>query len=234
MYYVATTTSRSLSVGRPKKYKNDKELFIGTFLNNSRNRALSQGVPFDLTFDYLMSITTDFCPIFKTPFVWKGFSGGKGKSPNDSPTLDKIIPELGYVQGNVAFISRRANKMKDDGTMQEHYDIADWIWSHTHAKENTTTPISEGAYIQGAVGAELGSVSTPWTWEDDDNAHNHSGTVSGEDLDHRAQEGSGNSVGRGGKEVATSEPFTRIKDNGEPDAEIVRLDFGSGHLPDKP
>jgi hypothetical protein len=44
----------------------------------------------------------------------------------------------------VAFLSKRANKMKDDGTMQEHYAIADWIWNHTHAKENTITPVSTG------------------------------------------------------------------------------------------
>jgi uncharacterized protein YlaI len=101
-----------------------------------------------------------------------------------------------------------------------------------HAKQNTAAPVSKGSYIQGAVGAELGSVSTPWTWEDDDHTDHHCGTVRGEDLDHRAQEGGGDGVGRGGKEVAAPQAPQSVQDNGEPDAEIVRLDFGRRYLLD--
>jgi hypothetical protein len=171
------------------------------YLNNSRSRARRDNVPFNLTLQDLVDIATDECPILHTPFVW-GISGlGKGKTRPDSPTLDRILPELGYIKGNVAFLSYRANRIKDNGTMQEHYDIADWIWNHTHANKKPTTPVPAGTYIQGAVGAELGSLSTPWTWEDDDNAHHHCGADAGQDADHRAQESSGNGVGRGGQEV---------------------------------
>jgi len=100
------------------------------------------------------------------------------------------------------------------------------------AKENTATPVSAGDHIPGAVGAELGSVSTPWTWEDDDDPQHHCGTIRGEDLDHRAQEGGGDGVGRGGKEVAAPQAPQSVQDNGEPDAEIVRLDFGRRYLLD--
>jgi hypothetical protein len=172
-----------------KIYNTDKEKHIGTFLRNSRHRSKSKNLPFDLTFDYLISITTDECPVFKTPFKWGTNRGHKGCAPNNSPSLDKIIPELGYVQGNVAFISRRANKMKDDGTMQEHYAIADWIWEQTHAKKNSTTPVSTGNHIPGAVGAELGSVSTPWTWEDSDDTDDYRGTTQGHNAYRSAKEG---------------------------------------------
>lgn len=36
-----------------------------------------------------------------------------------APSLDKIIPALGYVPGNVMVISRRANAIKHDATLQE-------------------------------------------------------------------------------------------------------------------
>jgi hypothetical protein len=173
------------------------------YLNNARSRAARDNVPFSLTLQDLIDIATDECPIFHTPFVWGASGLGKGKTRSNSPTLDRILPELGYVKGNVAFLSYRANRIKDNGTMQEHYNIADWIWNHTHAKENTTTPVSAGDYIQGAVGAELGSVSTPWTWEDNDRTDNHSRTIQGQDIDHRTQAGSGDSVGRRGEEVGT-------------------------------
>ena len=205
---------------------------LKVYLNNARSRALRDKVPFDLTLQDLVDIATDECPIFNTPFVWGGASMGKGKTRQDTPTLDRILPELGYVKGNVAFLSYRANRIKDNGTMQEHYKIADWIWNHIHAQTNTATPVSEGSYIQGAVGAELGSVSTPWTWEDDDDPQHHCGTIRGKDLDHRAQEGGGDGVGRGGKEVAAPQAPQSVQDNGEPDAEIVRLDFGRRYLLD--
>ena len=71
------------------------------------------------------------------------------------------------------------------------------------AKENTTTSVSAGDYIPGAVGAELGSVSTPWTWEDSDDTNDYRGATQGENSYRSAKEGSGDSMGHGGKEMGT-------------------------------
>ena len=103
-----------------------------------------------------------------------------------------------------------------------------------NAQQNTAAPVSEGSYIQGAVGAELGSVSTPWTWEDSNNPDDYSGATQGENAYHIAKEGSGDSLGRGMQEVVALSPLTRIEDHGQPDAEIVRLEFGCRYLSDKP
>ena len=40
-------------------------------------------------------------------------SGKKGGTER-SPTLDRLIPELGYVPGNIAVISMKANRIKSD------------------------------------------------------------------------------------------------------------------------
>jgi hypothetical protein len=101
-----------------------------------------------------------------------------------------------------------------------------------HAKQNTTTPVSEGSYIQGAVGAELGSVSTPWTWKDYDHTDDYSGATRGENTYHSAKEGSGDGVGRGGKEVGPPQAPQSVQDHGQPEPEIVRLDFSRRHLSD--
>lgn len=36
-----------------------------------------------------------------------------------SPTLDRIVPEKGYVKGNVAVISHKANRIKNNGSLEE-------------------------------------------------------------------------------------------------------------------
>ena len=189
-----------------------KQQHIKKYLHNARSRAAREKVPFSLVLQDLIDIATDECPIFHTPFVW-GISGlGKGKTRPDSPTLDRILPHLGYIKGNVAFLSYRANRIKDNGTMQEHYDIADWIWSHIHAKKITTTSVPAGDYIAGAVGAELGSVSTPWTWEDDDDSQHHCGTIHWEDFNYRTKAGGGDGMGHGGQEVGTPKTLESFKD----------------------
>ena len=83
-----------------------------------------------------------------------------------------------------------------------------------YAKQESTTPVSNGDYIQGAVGAELGSISTPWTWEDGNNSDHHSGAVQGQDVDHRAEESGGDSVGHGGEEMGTLEALKALQNFG--------------------
>jgi hypothetical protein len=118
--------------------------------------------------------------------------------------------------------------------MQEHYDIADWIWNHIHATENTTTPVPAGPDRESEDYSLDGFVLATGLREDHYNTHNHSGTISRQDANHRAQASSGDSVGAGNQEVVALEPLTRIEDHGQPDAEIIRLEFGRRYLFDKP
>lgn len=45
----------------------------------------------------------------------------------NSPSLDRMDNTLGYVPGNVAVISNRANKLKSDATAEELRKVADWV-----------------------------------------------------------------------------------------------------------
>lgn len=83
-------------------------------VHNLKASANSQGVPYDLTPEYLESIWTGKCAIFGTPISYLA-------EDFERPTaeIDKIKPELGYVQGNVAWVSHRANRLKDNATLEE-------------------------------------------------------------------------------------------------------------------
>ena len=88
-----------------------------------RSECKQKGFRFDLTEQYLQDIWTDFCPIFHTPMVIG--TGGRGDGYNSH--LDRIIPEVGYVKGNVAWISGRANRIKYNASVKDLRDIADWM-----------------------------------------------------------------------------------------------------------
>ena len=41
-----------------------------------------------------------------------------------SPSIDRIIPTLGYVRGNVIVVSLKANRIKNDATPDELMEVA--------------------------------------------------------------------------------------------------------------
>lgn len=77
-------------------------------LRTAKQRAQEKDVPFDITIEDFDLPT--HCPLLGIEI---DYSRPTGYQPNQ-PSLDRIIPELGYVKGNVWTISRRANSMKND------------------------------------------------------------------------------------------------------------------------
>lgn len=77
-----------------------------------RNRAKIENLPFDLEINDI--IIPDICPILETKIIYK-----ESKTNLFSPSVDKIIPELGYVKGNIRVISRKANMMKLNASKEE-------------------------------------------------------------------------------------------------------------------
>lgn len=101
-------------------------------LRNVRNRAKQKNLEFNLDSDYLKSIWTDTCPIFKVKLYPAVFESGqsrnhKSKAHDYSPSLDRIDSSKGYVKGNVMIMSYRANVIKNSGTALEHRQIAEFL-----------------------------------------------------------------------------------------------------------
>ena len=61
--------------------------------------------------------------------------GGDLKS---SPSLDRIVPDFGYVEGNVAFICGRANTLKLNRTPDVLRRIADYVEDQISRERNTS------------------------------------------------------------------------------------------------
>jgi hypothetical protein len=83
-------------------------------------RAQCSGVPFDIT-EHDVAIPM-FCPVLGIHI-----EQASGRQNPNSPSLDKIIPERGYVRGNVRVVSARANTLKRDGTLEEFKAIVRYL-----------------------------------------------------------------------------------------------------------
>jgi hypothetical protein len=97
-----------------------------------RSYCKKHGIEFNLTEEYLRKIWTDTCPVFGVPFV------RFDKTHCFSPALDRLDPSKGYVQGNVAFISSRANRIKYDATKEELLQVVRFIEGATTIPKGST------------------------------------------------------------------------------------------------
>ena len=88
-------------------------------LYNARARAKNKDLPFDITIDDIGAPPA--CPVLGVALSW-----GNTSQAGNSPSLDRIIPALGYVSGNVMVISRRANTIKNNATPDELRRVADF------------------------------------------------------------------------------------------------------------
>ncbi len=93
-----------------------------------RLEATRRGLPFDLTAAHIEELLDDatYCPALD---IYLMRSEGQGGS-DDTPSLDRVEPELGYVIGNVRVISWRANKLKGDATLDEFRGILNYWEDH--------------------------------------------------------------------------------------------------------
>jgi hypothetical protein len=99
---------------------------IDQALRNAKKRAEEASVPFDLDVPFLHRIFPEdsVCPVLGIKMSW-GEDGGV----SNSPSLDRKNPTLGYLKGNVAFISNRANRIKSDASLEEILSILSYLKS---------------------------------------------------------------------------------------------------------
>lgn len=88
---------------------------------SSKRSAKKYNVPHTITKEDI--IIPGICPVLGIPIV----SGTeKSKNRDNSPSLDRIIPRLGYVKENIQVISDKANRGKNNLTLYELILMGKW------------------------------------------------------------------------------------------------------------
>ena len=115
--------------GKEKKQSYIKANLVQTITSSlvrgARSRAGDKNLPFDIDLDYVRSMVGEnaelasHCPVFGVPLDWSRMRNNGGKPVPNSPSIDRIDPERGYVKGNVWIISHKANTIKNNATHEE-------------------------------------------------------------------------------------------------------------------
>lgn len=106
----------------PEHYKNNRQKILKAQAQyrkehpeivmywDAKTRAKKRNILFSIEASDVL--IPKICPITQRTIV-------KGKRTNDSPSLDRINPEKGYIKGNIWVISWKANRLKSNLTKDE-------------------------------------------------------------------------------------------------------------------
>lgn len=103
-----------------RRHRGDLEKAQRIKLNTKRYISLRDGKTFDLEWESLE--WPSHCPVLGIELNY--YAEGREEG---SPSFDQIVPGGGYTKENTRIISWRANRIKNDGTAEEHQKIADYL-----------------------------------------------------------------------------------------------------------
>jgi len=103
-----------------KSYSIESQLYY-----SAKSRAKHLRLPFNITKEDI--IVPSCCPILGVEFTKT-----KGPIRALNPSLDRIIPEKGYVKGNIAVISLKANMLKNDMNLEIARKLVSYLELYTY------------------------------------------------------------------------------------------------------
>jgi hypothetical protein len=94
-----------------------REAWLVESLRSTKSRAKRKGIRFDVDTTSLKIELPSHCPILGVELLYerRGIAG----PVKNSPSLDRIIPERGYVVENIRVVSHRANSLKSNASLAE-------------------------------------------------------------------------------------------------------------------
>lgn len=127
--------NREREIARAKKNLNKNRLHTNEVKRNGirknpvsymlwqvKSRAKKSNIPFNL--EHRDIIIPPICPVLGIRLEINS-----GHSGENSPSVDRIVPELGYVKGNIKIISNKANSIKNNASIQDLEKVLEYVKS---------------------------------------------------------------------------------------------------------
>ena len=102
------------------RWENDLERAHFDFFRRKRQNCKSG--KWEWSISYTDLVYPKYCPVLGMELNW--FAEVRAEN---SPSIDRIDSAKGYTKDNVVVMSWRANRIKNDGTLQEHQKIVDFL-----------------------------------------------------------------------------------------------------------
>lgn len=111
---------KTLRRGNPTAYDPVLYRTLRHKFSRKRANAIKHGIPWELNFGSL--VFPEYCPVLGIKIDYFAES-----RQENSMSWDRTDHTKGYVDGNVQIMSWRANRIKNDGTKEEHQKIVDYL-----------------------------------------------------------------------------------------------------------
>ena len=107
-----------------------KENVAKNMLSRAKSRAKNNSLEFDISLEDI--IIPDICPILGIKL-----EPACGIASDNSPSIDRLDSDKGYIKGNIIVCSYRANRIKNDSTKQEIEKLYEWYnnWSDNETRK---------------------------------------------------------------------------------------------------
>ena len=112
---------RMAEVARKKRVESLGESYKREMISRCKARASKKRLDFNI--EIMDIIIPKFCPVLNIELKINIGSGGA----QNSPSLDRIDNSKGYIKGNVQVISKRANLIKSDASIEEIRNVLNWL-----------------------------------------------------------------------------------------------------------
>jgi hypothetical protein len=97
-----------------------RENILAWMIRSIKARAKRLKIPFNL-------IESDLHIPEKCPVLGITLKRGIGKQCDASPSVDRIVPSLGYIKNNIRIISWRANALKHNASVEELEQVLKYL-----------------------------------------------------------------------------------------------------------
>ena len=120
-------TKHNSNPRRRINYHRDKEQNkLKYLLNSACQRAKNLNLPFDITLADLPK--PQHCPVLGMELNYASTG-----LVDESPSIDRIIPSLGYVRNNIRIMSNLANRMKSSASEAQLKEFAIWVQNNVRS-----------------------------------------------------------------------------------------------------